>query len=91
MPQDVLDPPNHFSNLNLSGEILFVPCKAPHQNKTSNTTRSKELTPEEEVEEFYKKEAAKEKSLKTLKCPKQKEKECKFCVIALHEYTLVII
>ena len=65
VPHDVTDPPIPFSNPNSGGEIPFVPCKAPSQNKTSGTTRSKELTPEKEVEEYLKKEAAKEKSSKT--------------------------
>ena len=65
MSQDVTDPPIPFSNLNLGGEISFMPYKAPSQNKTFGTTRSKELTPEEEVEEYLKKEAAKEKFSKT--------------------------
>ena len=65
MPQDVTDPPIPFSNPNPGGEIPFVPCKAPFQNKTSGTKRSKELTLEEEVEEYLKKEATKEKSSKT--------------------------
>ena len=63
--QDVTDPPLPFSNPNPGGEIPFLPYKAPSQNKTSGTTRSKELTPKEEVEEYLKKEAAKEKSSKT--------------------------
>ena len=71
VPQDVTYPPIQFYNPNLGGEIPFVPCSAPPQNKTSCTTRSKELTSEEEVKEYLKKEAAKEKSSKY---PKPKEK-----------------
>ena len=74
VPQDVTDPPIHFSNPNPGGEIPFVSCKAPSQNKTSGTIRRKELTPVEEVEEYLKKEAAKEKSSKTSKGPQPKEK-----------------
>ena len=56
---DVTYPPVHFSNPNQGGEIPFVPCREPPQNKTSGTT-SKELILEEEVEEYLKKEATKE-------------------------------
>ena len=45
VPQDVTHPPILFSNLNPGGEIPFVPCKAPSQNKTSSTIGKKELTP----------------------------------------------
>ena len=58
-PQNVTDPPIPFSNLNAGGEIPFIPCKAPSQNKTSSTIEKKELTPVEEVEQHLK-EAAKE-------------------------------
>ena len=75
VPLNVIDPLIHFSNPNQGGEIPFVPCRSPPQNKTFGTTRSKELTLEEEIEEYLKKEAAKEKSSKTSKCPKPKEKE----------------
>ena len=61
VPQDVIDPPIPFSNPNPGNEIPFVPCKAPSQNKTSGTIGKKELTPVEEVEEYLKMEAAKEK------------------------------
>ena len=63
--QNVTDPPIPFSNPNPGGEIPFMPYKAPSQNKTSSTTRNIELTLEEEVEEYLKKEATKEKSSKT--------------------------
>ena len=72
VPQSVSNPPIHFSNPNPGGEVPFVPCKAPPQNTTSGTIRRKELTLVEEVEEYLKKEAAKEKSSK---CPAPKEKE----------------
>ena len=75
VPLNVTDPPIHFSNPNPGGEIPFVLCKAPPENKTSGTIRKEELTPEKEIKEYLKKEVAKEKSLKTSKCPKPKEKE----------------
>ena len=67
VPQDVTGPPIPFSNPNPSGEIPFVPCKAPSQNKTSSTIKKKELTPLEEIEEYLKMEAAKEKASKSSK------------------------
>ena len=74
VPPDVTDPPINFSNPNPGGEIPLVPCRAPPQNKSSGTIRRKKLTPIKEVEEYLKKEAAKEKSSKTLKCLAQKKK-----------------
>ena len=44
VPPDATDPPIHFSNPNPGGEIPFIPCRAPRQNKTFEITRSKELT-----------------------------------------------
>ena len=75
VPPDVTDPLIHFSHPNPSGEIPFVPCRAPPQNKTSGTIRKEELTPEEEVEEYLIKEAVKEKSSKASTCPKPNENE----------------
>ena len=37
VPQDVTGPSIPFSKPNPSGEIPFVPCKAPSQNKNSST------------------------------------------------------
>ena len=67
VPQDVTNPPIPFSNPNAGGEIPFVPCKAPSQNKTSSTIGKKELTLVEEVEEYLKIEAAKETTSKSSK------------------------
>ena len=72
MPQDVTDPPKPFSNPNPGDEIPFVSSKAPSQNKTSGTRGKKELTSVEEVKEYLKLEAAKEKASKaskSSKCP----------------------
>ena len=52
VPQDVIDPPKPFSNLNQSEETPSEPCKAPRQNKTSSVIRRKDLTPVEEVEDI---------------------------------------
>ena len=52
VPQDVIDPPKPFSNLNQSEETPYEPCKAPPQNKTSSVIRRKDLTPVEEVEDI---------------------------------------
>ena len=67
VPQDVINPPIPFFNLNPGGEIPFVPCKAPSQNKTSGTIRRKELSPVEEVEEYLKIIETKEKAVKSSK------------------------
>ena len=67
VPRDVTNPPIPFSNPNPGGEIPFVPYKAPSQNKTSSTIEKKELTPVEEVKEYLKMEATKEKASKSSK------------------------
>ena len=72
VPSNVTNRPIHFSNPNPGGEIPYLPCRAPPQNKTSDTTSSKELTLEEEVEEHLKKEAAKEKSPQNAQKKKRK-------------------
>ena len=67
VPRDVTGPPIPFSNPNQSEETPSEPCKAPSQNKTSSAIGRKELTPVEEVEEYLKMEATKEKALKRKK------------------------
>ena len=67
VPQDVTNPPIPFSNPSLGKETPFVPCKAPSRNKISSTIRRKELTLVEEVEEYLKMKAAKEKASKSSK------------------------
>ena len=62
VPQDVTDPLILFSNPNPCEETPSIPCKAPSQNKTSSAIGRKKLTSVEEVEEYLKMEAAKEKA-----------------------------
>ena len=74
LPPDVIDPPILCFNPNPREEVPFVPCRVLPQNETYGTTKRKELTLEEEVEEYLKKEAAKEKSSKPPKYPKPSAK-----------------
>ena len=67
VPQGVINPPLPFSNLDPDEEGPSKSCKAPIQNKTPSETRKKELTPVEEVEEYLRMEAAKEKTVKSKK------------------------
>ena len=67
VPQDVTNPPIPFSNPNPEEEIFYEPCKAPVQNKTLSATGKKELTPVEEVEEYLRMEASKDKASKRKK------------------------
>ena len=67
VPQGVKNPPIPFSNPNPQEERPFEPCKAPAQNKTPSATGKKELTPVEEVEEYLRMEAAKEKASRSKK------------------------
>ena len=64
VPQGVTDPLIPFTNPNLEEETPSEPCKAPVQNKTPSEIGKKELTPIEEVEEYLRIEAAKEKASK---------------------------
>ena len=65
--QGVTNPPIPFSNLNLDEEGPSEPCKEPAKNKAPDATKKKELTPVEEVEEYLRMEAAKEKDLRSKK------------------------
>ena len=67
VPKDVIYSPIPFSNSNLSVETPFEPCKELSQNKTFDAIGRKELTQVEEVEEYLKMEAAKEKASKSSK------------------------
>ena len=62
VPQGVTNPPIPFSNPNIEEEVSSEPCKAPVQNKTPSAIGKKELTPIQEVEEYLRMEAAKEKA-----------------------------
>ena len=67
VPQVVTNPPIPFSNLDPDEERPSEPCKALAQNKTPSETRKKELTLVEEVEEYLRMEAAKEKAARSKK------------------------
>ena len=67
VPQGVTNPPIPFSNPNLEEERPSKPCKSPAQNKIPNSTGKNELTPVEEVEEYLRMEAAKEKASRSKK------------------------
>ena len=61
-PSGVTNPPIPFSNPTSEEGRSSEPCKAPVQNKTTSEIGKKELTPVEEVEEYLRMEAAKEKA-----------------------------
>ena len=67
VPQGETNPPIPFSNPNSEEEIPSEPCKAPTQNKTPSAIGKKELNPVEEVEEYLRMEAAKEKASRSKK------------------------
>ena len=67
VPQGVTNPPIPFSNVTPEEERSFELCKAPVQNKTPSATGKKELSPVEEVEEYLRMEATKEKTSKSKK------------------------
>ena len=67
VPQHVTSPSKPFYNPNPEEEISSEPCKALVQNKTPSATRKKELTLVEEVKEYLRMKAAKEKASKRKK------------------------
>ena len=67
VPQGVTNPQIPCSNPNPDEEGPFEPYKEPAKNKAPGATKNKELTPEEEVEEYLRMEATKEKALKSKK------------------------
>ena len=67
VPQGVTNPSILFSNPNPEEKRPFEPCKEPVQNKTTSATKRKELTLLEEVEEYLRIEAAKEKASRSRK------------------------
>ena len=66
-PSGVTNPPIPFSNPNPEEERPFEPCKVPAQNKTPSATEKNELTLVEEVEEYLRMEAIKEKASRSKK------------------------
>ena len=67
VPQGVTNAPIPFSNPNLMEERPSEPCKEPVKNKAHSASGKKELKPVEEVEEYLRMEAAKEKATKSKK------------------------
>ena len=67
VPQGVTNPLIPFSNPIPNDEGPSKPYKAPSQNKNPSETRKKELTLVEEVEEYLRMEAAKEKAIRSKK------------------------
>ena len=65
--QGVTNPSILFSNPNPDEERPSEPFKEPVQNKTASAIERKELTPLEEVEEYLRIEAAKEKASRSKK------------------------
>ena len=62
VPQGETNPVLPFLNPNPAREGPFEPCKEPIKNKAPGVKKKKELTPIEEVEEYLRMEAAKEKA-----------------------------
>ena len=56
------DPPIPYTNLDLVEVGLSAPCTETQKNKTHKTSGKKELTLVEEVEEYLRMEAAKERA-----------------------------
>ena len=56
------DPPIPYTNPDSLRAGPSLPCTETQKNKTPRISRKKELTPVEEVEEYLKMEAAKEKA-----------------------------
>ena len=67
LPQGVTDPPIPYTNLDSIGADTSTPCRETQKDKTPRTSRKKELTPVEEVEEYLRKEAAKERAARNKK------------------------
>ena len=65
--QGVTNPPIPFSNPNPDKEGPSEPCKETTKNKTPSALGKKELTLVEEVEEYLRMEAAKEKVARSKK------------------------
>ena len=61
VPQGVTDPPIPYTNLNSIGAGLSAPCTETRKNENHSTTRKKKFIPVEEVEEYLRMEAAKDR------------------------------
>ena len=67
VPQGVTDPPIPYTNPNSIGAGPFAPCIETRKNENHSTTGKKELTPLEDVEEYLRIEAAKERAVRNKK------------------------
>ena len=67
VPQGVTYPLIPYTNLESLGADISTPCTETQKDKTPRTSRKKELTPVEEVEEYLRMEAAKERAARNKK------------------------
>ena len=67
VPQGVTDPPIPYTNPDSIGASPSAPCTETRKNENHSTTGKKELTPVEEVEEYLRMEAAKERDARNKK------------------------
>ena len=67
VPLGVTDPPIPYTNPDLVGACPSAPCTETKKNKTPSTSEKKELTLVEEVEEYLRMEATKERVVRNKK------------------------
>ena len=67
VPQGVTDPPKPYTNSDSIGAGTSTPCTETQKDKTPRTSGKKELTLVEEVEEYLRMEAAKERAVRNKK------------------------
>ena len=67
LPPGVIDPPIPYTNHDSFGVPPCAPYKETEKDKAPRTSREKELTPVEEVEEYLRMEAEKEKAARNKK------------------------
>ena len=67
VPQGVIDPPIPYTNLDSIGAGPSAACTETRKNENHSTTGKKELTLVEEVEEYIRMEAAKERAVRNKK------------------------
>ena len=67
VPRGVTDPPIPYTNPDSIGASHCAPCTETRKNENHSTIEKKELTPIEEVEEYLRMEAAKERAARNKK------------------------
>ena len=67
VPQGVIDPPIPYTNPYSIGAGTSIPYTETQKDKTPRASRKKELTPVDEVEEYLRMEAAKERDARNKK------------------------